>query len=202
MGESCCANKCQDLVVLAKEQRRVLWIVLAINAIMFVVEIGFGLFADSRALMADSLDMLGDTLAYASTLYVLQMSVKAKAYSSLFKAFLMLITGGFIFIKTLYDFFGHTNPDSSIMSIIGVIALMTNGYCLWLLSKHKNDDINFQSVWICSRNDIIANSSVILASVLVMLTSSRYPDLIVGLGITVLFLKSSFEVTKQARALL
>jgi len=202
MGESCCASKATDLAALAKEQSRVLWIVLLINALMFVIEIGFGIYADSRALMADSLDMLGDTLAYASTLYVLKMSLKAKAYSSLFKAFLMFLTGGFIFIKTIFDFFHQTSPDPTLMSIIGGVALLANGFCLWLLSKHKNDDINFRSVWICSRNDIIANSSVIVAGLLVLATGSRYPDLIIGLGITLLFLKSSLEVTKEARALL
>lgn len=199
MGEACCQGKSEDLKALADKHAKVLWIVLAINAVMFVVEMIMGHLANSRALMADSLDMLGDTLAYASSIYVLKMSLQAKAKASIFKAALMFLTGLFVIIETFRSFSSESIPTALTISSIGLLALAMNALCLMLLTKHKNDDINFKSVWICSRNDIIANTSVIIAGGLVYLLQSKIPDLVVGLGITVLFLKSSVSVFLEAR---
>lgn len=199
MGEACCQGKSEDLKALADKHAKVLWIVLAINAVMFIVEMIMGHLANSRALMADSLDMLGDTLAYASSIYVLKMSLQAKAKASIFKAALMFLTGLFVIVETLRSFYGEGIPTALTISSIGLLALVMNALCLMLLTKHKNDDINFKSVWICSRNDIIANTAVIIAGGLVYLLQSKLPDLLVGLGITVLFLKSSLSVFLEAR---
>lgn len=199
MGEACCQGKSEDLKALADKHAKVLWIVLAINAVMFIVEMIMGHLANSRALMADSLDMLGDTLAYASSIYVLKMSLQAKAKASIFKAALMFLTGLFVIVETLRSFYGEGIPAALTISSIGLLALVMNALCLMLLTKHKNDDINFKSVWICSRNDIIANTAVIIAGGLVYLLQSKLPDLLVGLGITVLFLKSSLSVFLEAR---
>lgn len=199
MGEACCQGKSEDLKALADKHAKVLWIVLAINAVMFVVEMIMGHLANSRALMADSLDMLGDTLAYASSIYVLKMSLQAKAKASIFKAALMFLTGLFVVVETLRSFYSEGIPTALTISSIGLLALIMNAICLMLLTKHKNDDINFKSVWICSRNDIIANTSVIIAGGLVYLLQSKIPDLVVGLGITILFLKSSISVFLEAR---
>lgn len=199
MGEACCQGKSEDLKALAGKHAKVLWIVLAINAVMFVIEMIMGHLSGSRALMADSLDMLGDTLAYASSIYVLQMSLSAKAKASIFKAVLMFLTGFFVIIETLRSFYSEGIPTALTISSIGLLALVMNTLCLILLTKHKNDDINFKSVWICSRNDIIANTSVIIAGGVVYLLQSKIPDLLVGLGITVLFLKSSISVFIEAR---
>lgn len=199
MGESCCQKKSEDLKFLVKKQKKVLWIVLLINALMFFIEYIWGYLAGSQALMADSLDMLGDALAYGSTLFVISSSMSAKAKSAFFKALIMLATGLSVFAKTIYHFFILEVPRDQIMLTVAVLALAMNGLCLFLLTKHRNDDINFKSVWICSRNDIVANSSVIVAALLVAWLSSPYPDLIVGLGIAVLFLKSAISVMKQSR---
>lgn len=199
MGEACCQAKSEDLKALSKSHAKILWSVLLINGFMFIVEMIMGHLSGSRALMADSLDMLGDTLAYASSLYVLNLSLRAKAKASIFKAALMFLTGVFVIIETARSFTNDDLPTAMTISAIGMLALAMNGLCLYLLSKHKNDDINFKSVWICSRNDIIANTAVIMAGALVYVLKSKIPDLIVGLGITVLFLRSSFSVFTEAR---
>ena len=202
MGEACCQAKSEDLKDLAYKHARVLWIVLIINAVMFVVELISGHLSGSRALMADSLDMLGDTLAYASSLYVVNSSLRAKAKASIFKALLMFGTAIFVIVETAGSFLSDTIPTALTISGIGLLALIMNAICLLFLTKYKDDDINFRSVWVCSRNDIISNVSVIIAGGLVYLFQSKLPDLIVGLGITILFLKSSWSVFKEARAAL
>lgn len=195
----CCHNKACDLEKMPKSQSQVLWIVLAINAVMFVIELGFGVFANSVSLTGDSLDMLGDSLAYASSLYVINMGVRAKARSAIFKSILMLSSAGMAFVQALYRTFYQVTPESTIMGGVGVLALAMNVICLILLSRHRNDDINMSSVWLCSRNDIIANLLVLAAAGLVFYTSTPWPDLVVGLGITVLFTTSAIKVFRQSR---
>tara|TARA_R110000868_G_scaffold187715_1_gene430255 strand:+ start:422 stop:1030 length:609 start_codon:yes stop_codon:yes gene_type:complete len=200
MGSSCCDKKSEDLKDLAKSQSRVLWIILVINLVMFFVEFGFGLMSHSQALMADSLDMLGDALAYASSLYVVSLGMRAKAKASIFKASLMLVTGLAVLAKSIHTFISPELPLYETMSIVAIVALAMNSLCLFLLTRHKNDDINFRSVWICSRNDIIANTSVIAASFFVFYFASPWPDLIVAIGITILFMRSSWFVFSEARS--
>jgi len=202
LGSSCCQNKSEDLKFLVKRQKKVLWAVLAINALMFFVEYGLGLYSNSQALLADSLDMLGDALAYGSTLFVLGGSDSAKAKSSIFKAVIMILTGFSVLGKSLYQFFILETPKEQVMLSVAILALVMNSICLILLSRHKSDDINFKSVWICSRNDIVANVSVIIAALLVAFYQSPYPDLIVGMAIALLFLKSAFEVMRESRSVL
>lgn len=199
LSEHCCHSKTEDLKSMAREQARVLWIVLLLNIAGFILEFYSGLRFHSASLSADSLDMLGDSLAYASSLYVINLGTRAKIRSSQFKGILMLLFGIFVGIKTIYEFLSGQYPDAHAMSVIGIVVLAINTFCLFLLTKHKNDDINFKSVWLCSRNDMIANISVLCAAGLVAYTSSKIPDVIVGIGIAVLFLKSSFVVLSEAR---
>tara|TARA_R110002049_G_scaffold46781_4_gene135801 strand:- start:553 stop:1161 length:609 start_codon:yes stop_codon:yes gene_type:complete len=199
MGSSCCDSKSEDLKGLVKSQSRVLWIVLVINLAMFFVEFLFGYFSHSQALMADSLDMMGDALAYASSLYVVSLGIRAKAKASIFKAVLMLLTGLGVLAESIYNFYSPTVPVYQTMTIVAFIALAMNTLCLFLLTRHKDDDINFKSVWICSRNDIVSNISVIIASFFVYTYNSHWPDLIVAIGITLLFMKSSLSVFMEAR---
>lgn len=194
----CCQNKACDLEKMPKTQSRVLWIVLSINLVMFFVEMTAGLIADSVSLTGDSLDMLGDSLAYASSLYVINLGMRAKARSALFKSALMLGSAGAVLARAVYRMAYPVTPDVTLMGSIGVVALLANATCLFLLTRHKNDDINMSSVWLCSRNDIIANVSVIGATVLVFFTGTSWPDLIVGLGITVLFTSSAVKVAKAS----
>jgi len=199
LAEACCQKKSEDLKHLAKKQARVLWFVLIINLVMFFVEFSSGIRFESLALTGDSLDMLGDAIAYGSSLFVIGGTITAKARASALKAYLMMALGLFVAGRAVYRVFFEAFPSATAMSVVGVLALVANIICLLLLSRHKNDDINFSSVWICSRNDIIANTSVLLAAGAVVLTGTRWPDLIVGLGIAVLFLKSALFVLSEAR---
>lgn len=198
MGD-CCQNKSCELAQLKKDQSKVLWVVLVINAVMFFVEFGGGLISSSLALAADSLDMLGDAIAYGSSLYVIHRGTRAKALSASLKGGIMIFSAAVVLLQALWKIKTLSIPEVNLMSGITVVALLANITCLILLTRHKNDDVNMSSVWVCSRNDLIANTSVLAAAGVVVLTQSPWPDIIVGLGISLLFLKSGLGVLKQAR---
>lgn len=199
MSDRCCHNKAEDIKDLVESQAKILWTILIINMVMFFVESFYGVVAESTALIGDSLDMLGDALAYGSSIYVVRKGLSAKLKASEFKAYLMIGLGLAVLIRAVYRSVFQVLPEVGVMTIVGVIALFANIVCLVLLNRHKDDDINFTSVWICSRNDIIANSSVLVAAFLVFYFQSSWPDLVVGLGITVLFLNSAFGILRDVK---
>ncbi|MDJ0897414.1 MAG: cation transporter [Xenococcus sp. MO_188.B8] len=200
MAEHCCQNKAKELQKLQKRQSKVLWIILVINAVMFVVEFGGGIKAASLSLTGDSLDMLGDALVYGCSLYVIRKGKKAQARSALLKGSIMFISAIAVFARATYQLFAQTVPTVQLMSEIGILALVANLICFLLLIRHRNDNINMSSVWLCSRNDIIANILVLLTAGLVLLTNSFLPDFILGLLLTVVFAQSAGKVLNQARA--
>ena len=196
---SCCHNKEKDLEKTVERHRNVLWIVLVINALMFFVEMTFGLMAQSVALVADSLDMLGDAVTYGTSIVVVGMGTSQKASVAKLKAWIMLIFGLFVAGRCILKAFAPVTPEFTIMVWVGLVALGANLICLWMLNKFREDDINMKSVWICSRNDIIANTSVLLAALVVSLTASGWPDLLVGCGLTVLFVRSAMGIFADVR---
>jgi Co/Zn/Cd efflux system component len=198
MSDHCCQHKAQELEKLRKEQSRVLWVVLAINAVMFVVEMAAGLQAESLSLTGDSLDMLGDALVYSSSLYTVYRGKKAQAKSALFKGGIMFLSAVAIFARATYQLIVGAIPGTTIMTAIGFTALLANLICLLLLTRHRDDNINMSSVWLCSRNDIIANISVLVAAGLVFVTHSFLPDLAVGLLLTLIFVRSAGKVLSQS----
>ena len=200
MAEHCCQHKAKELEKLQKRQSKVLWIILAINAVMFVVEFGGGIKAASLSLTGDSLDMLGDALVYGCSLYVIQKGKKAQARSAMLKGSIMFLSAIAVFARATYQLFAQTVPTVQLMGEIGILALVANLICFLLLIRHRNDNINMSSVWLCSRNDIIANTSVLLTAGLVLLTNSFLPDFILGLFLTVIFAQSAGKVLTQARA--
>lgn len=198
MSDNCCQNKGCELSKLKKQQAKVLWAVLFINLGMFIIEFGAGIRADSLSLAGDSLDMLGDALVYASSLYVINKGSKAQAGSAFFKGIIMFLFAIAVFARASYQLFTGAIPEATIMSAVGVIALLANLGCLLLLTKHRKDNLNMSSVWLCSRNDIIANTSVLVAAGLIFLTHSVLPDLAVGLLLTFIFAKSAGKVLSQS----
>lgn len=198
MSDNCCQSKGYELTKLKKHQTKVLWAVLFINLAMFVIEFGAGVRADSLSLTGDSLDMLGDALVYASSLYVVNKGRKAQAGSAFFKGILMFLFAIAVFARATYQLFAGVTPAATMMSTIGVVALLANLVCLLLLSRHRQDNLNMSSVWLCSRNDIIANVSVLVAAGLVFLTHSGLPDLAVGFMLTFVFAKSAGKVLTQS----
>jgi hypothetical protein len=141
-----------------KQQAKVLWAVLFINLGMFVIEFGAGIRADSISLTGDSLDMLGDALVYASSLYVINKGSKAQAGSAFLKGIIMFLLAIAVFARASYQLFAGAAPEATIMSTVGVVALLANLFCLLLLTRHREDNLNMSSVWLCSRNDVCPGS--------------------------------------------
>jgi Co/Zn/Cd efflux system component len=175
MGGGCCEEKSCELEQLRKRQGSVLKAVLAINAAMFLVEAVAGLLANSLALLADSLDMLGDAMVYGFSLYVLSKGPRWQALSALLKGAIMAVFGFIVLGEAVYKIMYPVIPVAQAIGGIGVLALFANSICLWLLWRHRGDDINMHSVWLCSRNDIIANTSVIVAAAAVWMLNSGWP---------------------------
>ena len=192
--KECCENKVSELAALRASQGRVLWIVLAINAIMFVVEFAGGIVADSTALMADSLDMLGDATVYAFSLFVLNRSAAWRTGVVRLKGIVMAAFGLGVIGQVIANAVLDSVPVAKTMGGIGFLALCANLLCLLLLLRHRNDDLNMRSTWLCSLNDIIANGGVLVAAGLVALTQSKWPDLVIGTIIAIVFLSSAVKV--------
>lgn len=195
---NCCDDKSHELDTLRAQQRRVLQIVLGINAAMFFIESTAGVVARSTALLADSLDMLGDTLVYAFSLWVITRDRYWRAGAALLKGVIMALFGTGVLIEALYKTIHPVLPDAPVIGAVGLAALAANTLCLILLLRHRHDDINMRSTWLCSRNDIIANLSVLVAAGAVAATGSMWPDVAVGLGIALLFLHSAAHILRQS----
>lgn len=194
----CCNDKACEIDALRNRQSSTLKIVLIINAVMFVIELTAGLLGHSISLVADSLDMLGDALVYGFSLYVVALGAAMKARAALFKGVIMACFGLFVLGQAIYRIVYPELPVFETIGIVGLMALIANGICFYLLWRHRADDINMSSVWLCSRNDIIANISVLFAAAGVWLTHSGWPDIVIGLALAVLFLRSSMHVLSES----
>ena len=180
-----------------KRYKTVLWVVIAINAIMFVVEMAAGKAAGSQALQADALDFLGDALTYGLSLAVIGMSLKTRATAALAKGFSLMAMGIWVFGSTVYQTLILGVPQAELMGMIGFLALAANVTSVLLLMRYKDGDANVRSVWLCSRNDAIGNVAVMIASVAVWFTASAWPDLVVAIIMAGLFLRSAQLILRQ-----
>jgi cation diffusion facilitator family transporter len=195
---SCCEDKSCEITAMRESHGRVLWIVLVINALMFLVESWAGLFAHSTSLLADALDMLGDALVYGFSLFVLARSARWQAGAALTKGAFMFIFGLGVLGEAIYKGFHPVMPGVEMMGFIGGIALAANLVCFLLLYRHRGDNLNMSSTWLCSRNDLIANVGVLLAAAGSYLLVSRWPDIVVGVVIASLFLGSALGILRQS----
>ena len=193
--EQCCEIRTD----LPAHQRRVLHIVLWLNSVMFVAEFGFGIAAHSTALLADSVDMFGDAVVYGFSLYAIARGTVWQARVAVLKGSIMAAFGVGVLAEAVHKILAGVVPSSEVMSGVGVVALAANAFCLMLLSRHRGDDINMRSAWLCSRNDVIANASVLLAAGGVALSGSGWPDILIGLAIAALFGNSASGVIRDAR---
>jgi cation diffusion facilitator family transporter len=194
----CCEDKTCELTAMRKSHGQVLWIVLAINAVMFFVEGFAGMKANSTSLLADALDMLGDSLVYGFSLFVLALSARWQAGASLIKGGFMLAFGLGVMGEAIYKVLHPVIPSVETMGIVGGLALAANLVCFFLLYRHRADNLNMSSTWLCSRNDLIANAGVLLAAAGSYLLVSRWPDIIVGSIIAGLFLSSALGVLRAS----
>ena len=194
----CCSDKECAIEALRTRQAGTLRAVLAINAVMFLVELTAGLLARSTALLADSLDNLGDATTYGLSLYAVARGARAKARIALFKSALIFAAALFVVGQVAYSMAHPSIPVFETMSMVGLLALAANATCLALLWKHRSEDVNMTSVWECSRNDIVCNAAVLIAAGAVWLAESRWPDLIIGSLLAVLLLRSAMRVMREA----
>lgn len=197
MSDCCAASAC-EVEKLRDRQRSTLLLVLWINAGLFLIEGTAGVLASSTALLADALDMLGDALIYGFSLYVVSRNALWKARAAAAKGWIMLLFGVAVLGQAIHKMLVPELPHYPTMGVIGALALAGNAWCLWLLWRHRAEDINMRSVWLCSRNDIVANVAVLGAGTAVWLLHSRWPDIVVGLAIAALFLSSAIHVLREA----
>lgn len=183
---------------MSENYRRVLWAVIAINAMMFVVEVAAGALAGSQALKADALDFLGDALTYGLSLWVIGKSDGIRASAALFKGLSLAAMGLWVLGSTIYEIFVLEVPQALVMGGIGFMALAANLVSVLLLMKYREGDANVRSVWLCSRNDAIGNVAVMVAALAVFFTSSAWPDLLVATAMAGLFLWSSAQIIRQS----
>lgn len=165
---------------------------------MFVVILIAAFYSHSSSLLADSLDNLGDALTYALSLYVVTKSVEAKAKVALFKGGLITLGALVVLGQVIYKLFEPTTPIFEVMGIFSLLSLVANSICLYLLWRHRHEDVNMSSVWECSRNDIAVNLSVFLTAGAVWLTGSGWPDIIIASCLVILLLRSGYRVIRSA----
>jgi len=190
---------CEITADLTERQRRVLRVVLWINVTMFLVESAAGLLAHSTALLADSVDMLGDAIVYGFSLYVVARGPVWQARGALLKGVIMAAFGAGVLAEVALKLIGGAVPVAQTMGAIGALALAANVVCLALLWPRRTDDVNMRSAWTCSLNDVAGNVGVLLAGVGVALTGRAWPDIAVGLLIAALFATSAVAVMREAR---
>lgn len=179
--------------------RKTVWIVLLLNAAMFLIEIVAGRLSGSLSLQSDALDFAGDTTTYAISLAVIGHSIKIRARAALLKG---AVLGGFaLFVLTsaLWRTFVAGVPEAETMGVVGAMALAVNVTAALLLLRFKNGDANVRSVWLCSRNDALGNIAVMLAAGIVAITGTKWADLAVATIMASLFLSTSVQIVRQAR---
>lgn len=196
---SCCDNDAA-LKLQRGRQRGTLVTVLIVNVVMFIVIVGAALYSMSSALLSDGLDNLGDALTYGLSLYAVSRGPAVKARVALFKGGLIFLAACGVAAQILYKLFVPTVPVFEVMGLFGALGLAANLLCLFLLWRHRNEDINMSSVWECSRNDVVSNLSVLLAAAAVWLTASGWPDLLVAACLVGFLMRSALNVIASSLA--
>ncbi len=188
-----------EIEIKDREQSRVLILLLAINGVMFIAEITAGIIGDSTALIADSLDMLADATVYAIGLYAVGRSLLVKAKAAHISGIFQIVLGLGVLIDIVRRTITGSEPESVMMIVVGMVALIANTICLALIYKHRQGEVHMRASWIFSKNDVIANLGVIGAGFLVAYTGSFWPDLIIGLLIAVIVIRGGIHIINDAR---
>lgn len=198
--DACCSGGVPVFDGMDPRYKRILWMVIGINATMFLVEMIAGQLAGSQALKADALDFLADTVTYGLSLAVIGASLQTRAIAALFKGVSLSVMAFWVFGTTLYQTLVLGVPAAEVMGVIAFLALAANVASVLFLAPYKDGDANVRSVWLCSRNDAIGNVVVMAAALGVWGTASAWPDLIVAGLMAGLFLTSSVQILRQAWA--
>jgi Co/Zn/Cd efflux system component len=196
---NCCDNAC-TLDPLQERQRGTLRVVLGVNAVMFIVILLAALYGRSTALFSDSLDNLGDALTYGLSLYAVSKSNTTKAKVALFKGSLIFLAACAVIVQIIAKLITPTVPVFEVMGIFSLLGLAANSLCLYVLWRHRHEDVNMSSVWECSRNDIASNLSVFVAAGAVWWTGYGWPDILVAACLVLILIRSAIRVITSARA--
>lgn len=193
MTDGCCGNRI-EVTNLHTRQRRILIFVLLINAATFVMMVTAAVLSGSSSLLSAALDNFGDALTYALSLIVVGASGAMKARVALFKGVLILAAAVAVAVQISWRLFHPGVPVFETMGMVALVNFGANLLCLWLLTPHRRDDVNMESVWECSRNDVWEGVAVIAAAGAVWAFNTGWPDLAVAAALLVLFLRSSVRV--------
>jgi len=201
MKEDCFMSGCGcEVEIQDASQKKVLYWLLGINAVMFAIELGVGVLADSTALIADSLDMLADAVVYAIGIYAVGKSIIHKAKAARVSGYFQLMLGAIILIDIIRRSVMGREPVSHLMIGMGAVALVANVICLFIIRSHKDGEVHMRASWIFSANDVIANMGVIFAGALVLWLDNRLPDLIIGMVVSIIVLRGAWMILKDAKS--
>jgi len=193
---ACASDSCADELD-PRSQRGPLLMVLAINAVMFVIELGAGIRAQSAGLIADSLDMLADALVYGVALWAVHRSAIQRADAALVSGSVQVLLALGAAADLLRRTLVGSQPEPSLIMGVATLALLANMACFAILSRHRHGGVHMRASWVCSRNDLAANTGVIVGGAAVAMTGSRLPDLAIGTAIVSLVLWSSVGVLRE-----
>jgi len=196
VSDSCCQGHV-DVAALHARQRRILIIVLVVNTATFLMMVYFAIFSGSSSLLSAALDNFGDAMTYALSLMVVGASGVAKARVALFKGMLILCAALAVVFQIGWRIMHSEIPIVEAMGIAALLNLGANSLCLWLLTPYRDDDVNMTSAWECSRNDVSEGLAVIATTFAVWVFGSGWPDLVVAVGLLILFLRSAVRVLRR-----
>ncbi len=199
MSADCHNHHCDSATAIDPRYRKILWIALVVNAVMFVIEIGVSITADSAALLADSIDFGGDAANYGLAIWALSMATIWRARIAWIKGASMLVFGVFVLGKALWLAFSASVPHAELMGGVALMALIANVSVALLLYAYRDGDANMQSVWLCTRNDAIGNVAVIAAAIVVWLTGTGWSDVVVAILMGGLAIQSGARVIRLAK---
>jgi len=182
-----------------KAQRKILRILFAVNAAMFIIGIIAGTLARSTALVADSLDMFADAAVFGISLYVIGKSQAKKARAAFLSGIFQTTLACFVLVEVVRRAIFGSEPESSLMMGIAFLSLIVNSYCMFLMAKHRHEEVHMRSSWTFLSNDVIANLGVVIAGLLVNLLNSRFPDLIIGFMISIVVLRGGISIIRDAK---
>ena len=197
MTDGCCSSDL-ELSALERQQKRVLIWVLAINVVTFLMMVVGAVVSGSSSLLSGTLDNLGDALTYALSLAVVGANSTAKARVALLKGFLISCAGFAVAVQIGWHILHSDTPLVEPMGLVAVLNLGANSMCLWLLSPYRTSDVNMESVWECSRNDVVEGFAVIGAALAVWTFDSGWPDILVAILLLAVFSRSAIRVLTKA----
>lgn len=193
-------GKCCFVEIKSQKTKRVLWIVLWINLIVFFAQFSAAFIAHSNALLADSFDMIGDVITYAISLYALTRDDNWRTKAAFVKGIIILILASLVLFDALFKIISYeVLPVAKLMLYFSVLGLIANGICLGLLTQLRHEDINMRSVWLCARNDVVGNLSVLLAAFLVYVFAKPWPDILMGVVLAIIMYQSAIFIIRNSK---